>query len=160
MRSRERDNSLSVSKGSARARGRSARDAPELQALAQELGIASRCRWTAWVSNDERLELLNRARALVMPSLWEGFGLPALEAMACGTPVLASTAGALPEVVGEVAVPLDPMSSAQMAAAIDDFLQSSALQQQLAQQGPLRAAGFSWAQTGADLKQHLQALCP
>jgi len=59
-----------------------------------------------------------------------------------------------------VAVPLDPMSSAQMAAAIDDFLQSSALQQQLAQQGPLRAAGFSWAQTGADLKQRLQALCP
>ena len=133
---------------------------PKLQALAEELGLASRCRWTAWVSNDERLELLNRARALVIPSLWEGFGLPALEAMACGTPVLASTAGALPEVVGEVAVPLDPMQPGQMAAAIDCFLQSSALQQRLTQQGPLRAAGFSWAQTGAELKQRLQALCP
>ena len=49
---------------------------PKLQAMAQELGIASRCRWTAWVSNDERLELLNRARALVIPSLWEGFASP------------------------------------------------------------------------------------
>ena len=104
--------------------------------------------------------MLNRARALVIPSLWEGFGLPALEAMACGTPVLASTAGALPEVVGEVAVPLDPMQPGQMAAAIDGFLQSSAQQQQLAQQGPQRAAGFSWRQTGAELKQRLQELCP
>ena len=129
-------------------------------ALAQELGIAARCRWTAWVSNDERLELLNRARALVIPSLWEGFGLPALEAMACGTPVLASTAGALPEVVGSVAVPLDPTNPAQMSAAIDDFLQSTDLQQQLALQGPQRAAGFSWKQTGAELKQRLQSLCP
>jgi glycosyltransferase involved in cell wall biosynthesis len=133
---------------------------PKLQALAQELGIAARCRWTAWVSNDERLELLNRARALVIPSLWEGFGLPALEAMACGTPVLASTAGALPEVVGSVAVPLDPTNPAQMSAAIDDFLQSTDLQQQLALQGPQRAAGFSWKQTGAELKQRLQSLCP
>ena len=62
--------------------------------------------------------------------------------------------------VGEVAVPLDPLQPGQMAAAIDDFLQSSALQQRLTQQGPLRAAGFSWAQTGAELKQRLQALCP
>ena len=83
-----------------------------------------------------------------------------LEAMACGTPVLASTAGALPEVVGETAVPLNPLKPEQMAAAIDNFLRSNGLQQQLAQQGPLRAAGFSWAQTGAELKQRLQALCP
>jgi glycosyltransferase involved in cell wall biosynthesis len=80
--------------------------------------------------------------------------------MACGTPVLASTAGALPEVVGEAAIPLDPKSSTQIAAVIDDFLQSSALQQQLAQQGPQRAAEFSWARTSAELKQRLQALSP
>ena len=52
------------------------------------------------------------------------------------------------------------MQPGQMAAAIDGFLQSSAQQQQLAQQGPQRAAGFSWAQTGAELKQRLQELCP
>ena len=133
---------------------------PKLQLLAQELGVASRCRWTAWVSNEERLELLNRARALVIPSLWEGFGLPALEAMACGTPVLASTAGALPEVVGETAVPLNPLKPEQMAAAIDNFLRSNGLQQQLAKKGPQRAAEFSWTLTSAELKQRLRALSP
>ena len=110
------------------------------------------------MSNEERLELLNRARALVIPSLWEGFGLPALEAMACGTPVLASTAGALPEVVGETAVPLNPLKPEQMAAAIDNFLRSNGLQQQLAQKGPQRAAEFSWTLTSAELKQRLRAL--
>ena len=112
------------------------------------------------MSNEERLELLNQARALVIPSLWEGFGLPALEAMACGTPVLASTAGALPEVVGETAVPLNPLQPEQMAAAIDNFLRSNELQQQLAQQGPQRAAEFSWRRTSAELKQRLRALSP
>jgi glycosyltransferase involved in cell wall biosynthesis len=76
---------------------------PRLQNLAQDLGIGPRCDWLAWVSDAERLALLNRCRALVMVSFWEGFGLPALEAMACETPVIAARAGALPEVVGDAA---------------------------------------------------------
>ncbi|WP_025782584.1 glycosyltransferase family 4 protein [Candidatus Synechococcus spongiarum] len=69
---------------------------PKLKRLAAELGIARQCQWISWVTDEERLILLNTAQALVMPSLWEGFGLPALEAIACGAPVIAGTAGALP----------------------------------------------------------------
>ena len=133
---------------------------PQLQRLAQELGVAHRCRWTAWVSDEERLQLLNRALALVIPSLWEGFGLPALEAMACGTPVLASTAGALPEVVGDAALPLDPRDPHQMAAALQQLLQDPTLQGQLQQTGPRRAAQFSWQRTAAQLCSCLASVKP
>jgi glycosyltransferase involved in cell wall biosynthesis len=131
---------------------------PRLQSLARELGVADRCDWIAWVSDGERLELLNRASALVIASLWEGFGLPALEAMACGTPVLASTAGALPEVVGEAALPLDPRNPDQMAAAMDQLLRDSPLAASLAAAGPPRAALFNWPETARQLEQRLQLL--
>ena len=110
---------------------------PRLQALAEELGIAiaPRCRWSAWVSDLERLELLNRCRALVIVSLWEGFGLPALEAKACGAAVIAA-AGALPEVVGTVGLLVDPRSVGQIADAMGACLDQGSLLQ--------RAATFSW----------------
>ena len=117
---------------------------PRLQALAQELGIAGRCDWLPWVSDGERLQLLNRAQALVLASLWEGFGLPALEAMACGTPVVAARAGALPEVVGDAGLLVDPRSSDALSAALDQVLRQPALAAELAAAGPRRAAGFDW----------------
>ena len=133
---------------------------PQLQRLAAELGVESRCHWTAWVSDEERLQLLNRARALLIPSLWEGFGLPALEAMACGTPVLAARSGALPEVVGDAAVLLDPRDQAQMGDCMEAFLADGALQQRLQQAGPLRAAQFSWSAAAAALTARLRELQP
>jgi len=131
---------------------------PRLQRLSRELGIADRCRWTPWVSDEERPQLLNRALALVMPSLREGFGLPALEAMACGTPVLASTAGALPEVVGLAALPLDPRDVAQMASALGRLRSDRGLALQLAAAGPARAAEFSWSRSARDLEERLRTL--
>jgi glycosyltransferase involved in cell wall biosynthesis len=122
---------------------------PQLQRLAQELGIAARCDWIAWVSDDERLELLNRCRALVLASLWEGFGLPALEAMACGAPVVAARAGALPEVVGDCGLLVDPRDPAEIADAITRLGREPGLARALAAAGPARAASFRWDDTAA-----------
>ena len=128
---------------------------PPLQRLAAELGIADRCDWIAWVSDQERLQLLNRCRALVLVSLWEGFGLPALEAMACGAPVIAARAGALPEVVGDAALLVDPRAPAQITDAISRINREADLAQWLSAAGPPRAARFQWE---ASARQVLQVL--
>ena len=115
-----------------------------LKDLASELGVTSRCVFQGWVGDEEKLQRINQARALVLPSLWEGFGLPALEAMACGTPVLASTAGAIPEVVGDAALLFAPHQTEAITGAINDFLRDPQLERQLQQTGPQRAQQFHW----------------
>ncbi|MCP9849560.1 glycosyltransferase family 1 protein [Cyanobium sp. Morenito 9A2] len=131
---------------------------PKLQRLAGELGIASRCDWIPWVSDLERLQLLNRCRALVLVSLWEGFGLPALEAMACGAPVIASRAGALPEVVGEAAVQVEPRRTPEIRAALAALIAQPDLARRLSAAGQQRASGFSWSDTAAQVEGLLREL--
>jgi len=92
----------------------------------------------------EVVSLLQRAAALVFPSLYEGFGLPPLEAMACGCPVACSNAAALPEVVGDAARLFDPREPEDIAAAILDVLADP---EPWVQRGLLRAEGFSWDET-------------
>jgi glycosyltransferase involved in cell wall biosynthesis len=133
------------------------RTTPSLQRLAAELGIASRCDWIPWVSDADRLALLNRCRALLMVSLWEGFGLPALEAMACGAPVIAARAGALPEVVGDAGLLVDPRRSEEICAAMAALEREPALPGRLAAAGPLRAAGFRWEVAAAQVMAVLEA---
>ncbi|MFY7695447.1 MAG: glycosyltransferase, partial [Cyanobium sp.] len=131
---------------------------PRLQSLAQELGIGHRCDWLPWVSDGERLTLLNRCRALVMGSFWEGFGLPALEAMACETPVIAARAGALPEVVGDAALLVNPSSPPEIAAAMDLLERDTGLARTLGTAGAERASRFRWDQTAADVLTVLREL--
>jgi glycosyltransferase involved in cell wall biosynthesis len=131
------------------------RHTPALHRLAQELGIARRCHWLDWVDDQERLQLLNRCQALVMVSLWEGFGLPALEAMACGTPVLAARAGALPEVVGEAALLVDPHRIEAITAGLARLAQEPSLAADLARRGPDRAALFCWSDTATAVTEAL-----
>jgi glycosyltransferase involved in cell wall biosynthesis len=100
------------------------------------------------VPSDELVSLYRRAAALVFPSLYEGFGAPPLEAMACGCPVACSTAGSLPEVVGEAARTFDPSSADDMAAAIADVLDQPA---DWTARGLVRAAEFTW---GASARAH------
>jgi glycosyltransferase involved in cell wall biosynthesis len=100
------------------------------------------------VPADELVSLYRRAAALVFPSLYEGFGAPPLEAMACGCPVACSTAGSLPEVVGDTARTFDPASVEDMAAAIADVLDDPG---EWSERGLRRAAGFTWE---ACVKEH------
>lgn len=130
---------------------------PRLQALAAELGIGHRCEWIAWVSDQERLELLNRCRALVLVSLWEGFGLPALEGLACGAPVIAARAGALPEVVGDAGLLVDPRDPGEITAALQAVDRDTGLLDQLALAGPARAALFRWSDAAAEVRRLLLA---
>jgi glycosyltransferase involved in cell wall biosynthesis len=131
---------------------------PNLQVLAAELGIAERCRWIPWVGDAERLQLLNRCRALIIASLWEGFGLPALEAMACGTAVIAARAGALPEVVGPVGQLVDPLRPEAIAAAMAAVLADNGLLDRARREGPARASGFDWRRTAAEVTRLLEEL--
>ena len=124
-----------------------------------ELGIADRCDWIAWVSDQERLELLNRCRALVLVSLWEGFGLPALEGLACATPVIAARAGALPEVVGDAGLLVDPRDPGEITAALQAVERDAGLARRLAEAGPERAAEFQWQRGAADVRTVLLNCC-
>ena len=87
--------------------------------LARKAGVAKRLHHIGYLQPDEIPALLRRARALIFPSLFEGFGLPPLEAMACGCPVACSDRGSLPEVVGERGLRFDPTSVEEIASAID-----------------------------------------
>ena len=83
----------------------------------------------------------------VFPSLWEGFGLPPLEAMACGTPVITSNVSSLPEVVGDAALLVDPDSPEQIAEAMYEILTDEDLASKLKSAGPKQAAKFTWENT-------------
>ena len=100
--------------------------------------------------SDETLSILYRlASVFVFPSLYEGFGLPPLEAMACGTPVVTSNVSSLPEVAGDAAVLVDPSNSESITDGIRRVLDSPELAAELRRKGPLRARQFSWEQSVA-----------
>ena len=94
--------------------------------------------------------LYNGAEMFVFPSLWEGFGIPVLEAMACGTPVVTSNVSALPEVAGDAALLVDPLRSEDIAAAMHQIANEPDLREQLRARGLRRAASFSWTRTARE----------
>jgi glycosyltransferase involved in cell wall biosynthesis len=102
---------------------------------------------TGYVPEEEKVALLTGAEALVFPSLYEGFGLPVLEAMACGAPVLTSSVSALPETAGDAALLVDPHDTEAIAQGIERLLTDAELRGRLRNAGTARAAGFSWKET-------------
>ncbi len=105
---------------------------------------------------EEKLPSLYRgAEALVFPSLYEGFGLPLLEAMACGIPVMTANTTALPEVAGDAALLVDPTSVEQIAQAMERIVSNTSLRQQLRDKGIARAAQFSWTNTVSRVREVL-----
>jgi glycosyltransferase involved in cell wall biosynthesis len=115
-----------------------------IERRAEELGIAGQVRFTGYVADEEVPALLGGALAFVYPSLYEGFGMPALEAMACGTPVLTSNSSSLPEVTGEAALLVNPQDTAAMASALARLATDDGLRAELRERGLRRAASFTW----------------
>ena len=107
--------------------------------------LSSHVHFTGYISDAALAELLNGAQALVFPSLWEGFGLPAVEAMSCGIPVLASRRGSLPEVDGDAGLFFEPDDSQAIAACVSQFLHDDALRARLSRNALARARLFTWA---------------
>jgi len=108
------------------------------------LGLAERILLPGYIPDEDVPAVLSAAVALVFPSLYEGFGLPALEAMACGTPVIAAATSSLPEVVGEAGLLVDPLSVEEIAAAMRQVLEDAGLRAELRQRGMERARLFTW----------------
>jgi glycosyltransferase involved in cell wall biosynthesis len=117
---------------------------PVLREAVARNGLGDRVNFTGFVPDDDLVYLYNRAYACVQPSLMEGFGLPPAEAMACGIPVLASTAGSLPEVVGDAGAFFDPTDVPAMAKAIERLLADPAERDRLAAVALKRCSLFTW----------------
>ena len=119
-------------------------DYRELFAKVEDLHLGSKVTFAGYVPNEELPLFYNAAHALVYPSLYEGFGLPVLEALACGTPVLTSNTSSLPEIAGDAAELVDPYSIDAIAAGMRRLMRDEVLRQELRERGLARARQFSW----------------
>ena len=118
----------------------------------KKLGIKEKVIHTGLVSKKELIDLYNLAEIFVFPSLYEGFGLPPLEAMACGTPVIAANNSSIPEVVGDAAVLVDAKDSEMLSKTINDMIDDDILKTTLINKGFQRSEQFCWDQTVCDIK--------
>lgn len=125
--------------------------AGETLATIRRLGLEGRVRLPGYVPQEDLPALLSAAECFVMPSLYEGFGLPVLEAMACGTPVICSDAGSLPEVAGDAALQFPATDTDALAAALAHLLGSAALRQSLASRGLAWCRRFSWERAAREI---------
>jgi glycosyltransferase involved in cell wall biosynthesis len=123
---------------------------PQAQQRVAELGLEDGVRFLGDVSEADLPALYNLATVFAFPSLYEGFGLPPLEAMACGTPVVCANTSSLPEVVGDAALLFDPLDVPAMAAAIAQALSDADLRAALRARGLARARLFSWEHTARE----------
>lgn len=110
----------------------------------EELGLGASVAFTGFVPEEDLPTLYSGAVAFVCVSLYEGFGLPLLEAMACGTPVLASGTSSVPEVVGDAGLLVDPLEPGEIAAGLERLMVDEGLAAELASRGRERAALFTW----------------
>ncbi|MCG8350756.1 MAG: glycosyltransferase family 4 protein [Chloroflexales bacterium] len=130
----------------------------EIAAAVKRDDIASELHFTGYVADADLPALYSGAEAFVFPSLHEGFGLPPLEAMACGTPVITSNVSALPEVVGAAALTVDPCDVGALTTAMVRVLDDQALRMTLIRRGIDRAAKFTWRQAALQTLELYQML--
>lgn len=120
------------------------------QPLVQELDLTDRVRFIGWVEEAHKPALYRGAACAVFPSRYEGFGLPVLEALACGTPLVTSNASSLPEIVGDAGFAIDPDDERGLAGAILSCLVDESLAAELRHRGPQQAAKFNWARAAQE----------
>lgn len=124
---------------------------PELRAAVERFGLEGRVDFPGFVPDQDLAYLYSRAYVLAHPSLMEGFGLPPIEAMACGTPVISSTAGSLPEVVGDAGIFFDPTDVDAIANSLRQIFQDPVGRDALARIALRRAAQFTWSNSAQSL---------
>lgn len=122
----------------------------EIIDLVEDKHLQDHVVFTGYVPREDLVLLYNAATLFLYPSLYEGFGLPPLEAMACGTPVITSNCSSLPEVVGDAALLIDPRDTEQLAQAVAKALSSDELRRELSLRGLERAKSFSWERTARE----------
>jgi glycosyltransferase involved in cell wall biosynthesis len=124
--------------------GAGAQDFPNHKRRIQQMGLTSRVEWRGKVPVDDMPQLIADSDLVVYPSLYEGFGFPALEAMAAGTPVVASNASCLPEVLGDGALLVDPTDVRAFKTAAETLLTNADVRCALVDKGKARASQFTW----------------
>ena len=130
----------------------------ELVALQEALGLEGRVTFTGFVADDDLNQLYNASTMLVLPSMSEGFGLPVVEAMACGLPVAASARNSIPEVLDNAGLLFDPTNTADITASITRLLEDAKLREQCRQRGLERAKHYTWAEGARTMVEILESL--
>lgn len=130
-----------------------------LEALAQKLGVGSLVRFSGYVADDQMPKLYRGALFVAFVSLYEGFGLPIVEAMASRVPVLTSNTSAMPEIAGKAALIVDPLSVNEIRQGMDRLAESSTFRRELIEAGVERATLFSWDQTAAEHWRLVEDVC-
>jgi glycosyltransferase involved in cell wall biosynthesis len=138
--------------------GKHSRDYQGIKELAEKLDLTDRVLFPGFASVQDLPFFYNAAELFVYPSFYEGFGLPPIEALACGTPTITSNVSSLPEVVGEAAILIDPHDPLDLATAMHRVLTEPDLEQDLRKKGPKRAGYFSWTKTAAQTLKVYQGL--
>jgi len=118
-----------------------------LMQTVKELDLQSRVIFTGFVSEEEKPFLIAAAKVFAYPSLYEGFGIPVLEALACGIPTVTSNVSSLPEVAGDAALTIDPYDVAELSAALERLISDDLLRERLRRESVRQAAKFTWAKT-------------
>jgi glycosyltransferase involved in cell wall biosynthesis len=119
---------------------------PDPKLVVRELALEDRVVFTGGIPEEDKAALLSAATVFAFPSLYEGFGLPVLEAFACGTPVLTANSSSLPEVAGDAAVMIDPTSVEAIRDGLATLVESPDLRRDLAGRGLARASGYRWSE--------------
>jgi glycosyltransferase involved in cell wall biosynthesis len=119
----------------------------QLQQIVGELNLGEDVHFTGYVEQADLPAVYNLADVFVYPSIYEGFGLPVLEAMACGTPVITTNVSSMPEITGEAGILVPAVDTAALGSALRSILSDPTLQQKISQEGLQRAAAFTWQHT-------------